>query len=202
MAFSKSHSLFLGFVKFLYSLTQTKSGFSTEENTVTEWNILPADPLAGDVLTIQGKAEPNALIDVAVSFSRYVKVNGGNYEYNFENIRIPKGKNRFAVRSSPVKDLNFIVKMFVDFKRSFDSKEGIAEFAEDNVPPGTYDIAINGEAMDGEEEVCIDFTAMETMKSDTEGNFYHNYETNALPEGDFTVRINNVEKKITLRQVS
>ncbi|TGC09739.1 hypothetical protein [Methanolobus halotolerans] len=202
MGSSKGKSLFLSFAKLVYSLTQAKPEVSSEGSTITDWNILPTEPYVGDMLTIKGRTEPDKSIDVSVSFSRTVKVYNGRYEYGFNDIRIPKGKNRFSVRSSPVKNLNFIVRMFIDFKRSFDSNKGVAEFAEDNVPPGTYDIVINGEAMEGAEEVCIDFTALETMKSDSEGYFDHKYETNALPEGDFTVSTGNLEKKITLRQVT
>lgn len=201
MGFRKGESIVLGFVKFIYSFTQSRTEVSSDSE-ITEWSILPEDPLAGDVLTIQGKTEPDIMTDVSVSFSRFVEVNNGSYEYGFENLPIPKGKNRFDVRSSPVKNLNFIVKMFVDFKRSFDSNDGIAKFTDENVPPGSYDIVINGEAMDGEDEVKLEFTALQTMKSDSEGNFYFNYETNALPDGDFTVRIGNAEKKVNLRQVT
>ncbi|WP_406660684.1 hypothetical protein V7O66_12715 [Methanolobus sp. ZRKC3] len=169
---------------------------------MSEWSILPADPLAGDVLTIQGKAEPDKSIDIVVSFKVEVPVVEGMYEYKFDEIQIPKGRNSFEVRSQQVKDLNFIVKMFVDFKRSFDAKDGIAEFAENNVPHGKYDIIINGFAKEGESEVDIDFTAKEAIMSDNQGEFYHNYETNALPAGKFVVRIGNVEKEINLRQVT
>jgi hypothetical protein len=193
---SKGENLFLIFAKFIYSLTQASP--EKPEGTVTTWSILPEDPLEGDVLTIKGRTEPGTVIDVSVSFSRYVDVKDGRYEYSFEGIRIPKGRNRFAVNSRKVKDLNFIVRMFIDLKRSFDAKEGVAEFAEDNVPHGTYDIFINGEAQEGEKEVRLDFTAMQTIGPDSDGNFNHNYETNALPAGDFTVLLGNSEKKITL----
>lgn len=202
MGFRKGESLFLGIVKFVYSFTQGGQESTSEESEITEWSILPEEPLAGEVLTIQGKTEPNIITNVSVSFSRSVKVNNGSYEYSFENLPIPKGKNRFDVRSSPVKSLNFIVKMFVDFKRSFESNGGVAKFTDENVPPGSYDIVINGEALDGENEVTLEFTALQTMKTDNEGNFDLNYETSALPSGDFTVRVGNAEKKITLRQVS
>jgi hypothetical protein len=200
MVISKGENLFLTFAKFIYSLTQTLP--EKPEGAVTNWSILPEDPLEGDVLTIKGKTEPDSMIDVSVSFSRYVDVKDGRYEYSFEGIRIPKGRNRFVVTSRQVKDLNFIVRMFIDLKRSFDAKEGIAEFAEDNVPHGTYDIVVNGEAKEGEKEVRLDFTATQSISSDSDGNFNHNYETNALPAGDFTVRLGNSEKKVTLGPVS
>ncbi|MBN2110012.1 MAG: hypothetical protein JW705_02850 [Methanosarcinaceae archaeon] len=202
MVLGKGDSLFLGFVKLIYSFTQNRQESSSEETQITEWSILPEEPLAGDVLTIQGKTKPNTVTNISVSFSRPVKVNNGSYEYLFENLPIPKGKNRFDVMSSPVKNLNFIVRMFVDFKRSFESNDGVAKFTDENVPPGSYDIVINGEAMDGEEEVKLEFTALQTIMSDNEGIFYFNYETNALPCGDFTVRAGNAEKKITLREIS
>ncbi|MDW7730796.1 MAG: hypothetical protein SCH66_00010 [Methanolobus sp.] len=201
MGSSRGESLILNFVKFIYSFTQRGTDVSSDSE-ITEWSILPEDPLAGDVLTIQGKTEPDIITDVSVSFSRSVKVNNGSYEYGFKNLPIPKGKNRFDVRSSPVKNLNFTVKMFVDFKRSFDSNGGVAKFTDENVPPGNYDIVINGEAMNGETEVKLEFTALQTMKSDSEGIFYFNYETNALPDGNFTVRVGNAEKNVTLGQVS
>ncbi|MEZ5334077.1 MAG: hypothetical protein R2741_01965 [Methanolobus sp.] len=48
-----------------------------------------------------------------------------------------------------VEDLNFIVRMFADFKRSFDAENGIAEFFEKNVPEGNYEIVINGTSLEG-----------------------------------------------------
>ena len=151
---------------------------------------------------MEGKADPDRSMDIIVSFSGGVRVIDGKYEFEFKGILIPKGRNSFKVRSRQVKDLNFIVKMFVDFKRSFDALDGIATFSEDNVPAGKYDIIINGLAEDGERQVDIDFTATEGISSDSQGNFYHNYETNALPAGKFRVRIGDIEKEIELRQVS
>ena len=92
--------------------------------------------------------------------------------------------------------------MFVDFERSFEAEEGVATFSEENVPAGKYDIVINGEAEDGEKQVVIDFIATESIKSDGDGEFHHNYMTNALPAGKFIVRIGDIEKEISLKQVS
>ena len=199
MVISKGENLFLIFAKFIYSLTQgPQASPEKSETEVASWSILPENPSAGDVLIIHGKTEPDKAMDIEVSFSRDVIVRDGSYEYSFEGIRIPKGRNRFVVRSRQVRDLNFIVKMFIDFKRSFDANGGVAEFAEDNVPHGTYDILINGEAQEGEKKVRLDFIAMQAVNSDSEGNFNHSYGTDALPAGDFTVSLGNSEKKITL----
>ncbi|WP_342304087.1 hypothetical protein [Methanolobus sp. ZRKC5] len=173
----------------------------TEENPnapLDEWSISPTKPYTGDILDIVGKTSPGENIGMTVSFTIYTPVIDNEYRYVFENIRIPGGSNSFQVRSQKVADLNFIVHMFVDFKRSFDAENGIAEFFEKNVPAGNYEIAVEGNAMDGEKEVKIDFVATQTIKADIAGNFSHKYDTSALPDGEFTVKIGDSEKIITL----
>ncbi len=200
-AFSKSESLFLTFSKVLYSLLFDQ----TEENpdaSVNEWSIVPSEPYTGDVLDIKGKTEPGENIGMAVSFKLYVPVIDNKYEYIFDNVRIPSGSNSFQVRSQKVQDLNFIVRMFADFKRSFDAEDGIAEFYEKNVPAGNYEIVINGNAMDGEKEVKLDFLATQTIKADESGEFSHKYDTCSLPEGEFSVKIGEIEKNINLKPKS
>ncbi|WP_407355497.1 hypothetical protein [Methanolobus sp. WCC5] len=195
--FSKEKNIFLNISKALYSLTHDLK----EENpdaSVDEWTFLPSGPCTGDVLDIKGKTAPGENIGMEVSFTLFVPVIDNRYEYVFKNIRIPGGSNSFRVRSQKVEDLNFIVRMFVDFKRSFHAEKGIAEFFEKNVPAGNYEIAINGNVPDGEKEVKIDFVATQTVNADQEGNFYHQYDTCSLPEGEFTVKIGNNEKIITL----
>lgn len=185
------------FSKILYSLIYDQ----TEENPdapLDEWSIFPSTPHTGDILDIEGKTNPGETIGMTVSFTIYAPVIDSGYKYVFENIRIPGGSNSFQVRSQKVADLNFIVHMFVDFKRSFDAENGIAEFFEKNVPAGNYEIVVEGMAMDGEKEVKIDFVATQTIKADPEGKFNHKYDTSALPDGDFTVKIGDSEKIITL----
>ncbi len=164
-----------------------------------EWSISPAGPCSGDTLDITGRAGPDEDISMQVSFTIIIPVIDGEYSYVFENIRIPGGSNSFMVRSQKVKDLSFIVRMFVDFKRSFDANNGVAEFFEKNAPSGNYEIAIKGKAYDGENKIKADFVATQLIRSDNEGKFYHKYNTTSLPAGEFTVKIGDNEKVITLR---
>jgi hypothetical protein len=90
--------------------------------------------------------------------------------------------------------------MFVDFKRSFDAENGIAQFYEKNVPQGDYEIIISGNAVEGENDVRLDFLATQTIKADNEGRFHRKYDTCTLPEGDFTVKIGNRKKVISLTE--
>jgi hypothetical protein len=181
----------------LYSLIYEQTE-GNPDAPLDEWSIHPPSPCTGDILDIEGKTNPGETIGMAVSFTIYTPVIDNEYRYIFKNIRIPGGSNSFLVRSQKVDDLNFIVHMFVDFKRSFDAESGIAEFFEKNVPAGNYEIVVEGNAQEGEKEVKIDFVATQTIKADEEGNFYHKYDTSALPDGEFTVKIGDSKKIITL----
>ncbi len=183
--------------KIMYSLIFDQ----TEENPdalLNEWNINPESPCSGDVLDIEGSTEPFETIGMTVSFSLYVPVVDNRYEYTFDNIRIPGGSNSFLVRAQKVEDLNFIVRMFADFKRSFEAENGVAQFFEKNIPSGNYEIMIEGKALDGENEVRLDFVANQTIKADKEGNFVNKYDTRSLPDGDFKVKVGDREKMIKL----
>ncbi|MDI3485970.1 MAG: hypothetical protein PWQ50_1190, partial [Methanolobus sp.] len=142
--------------------------------------------------------EPGETITMAVVFSITVPVSDNRYEHLFEKVGIPGGSNSFQVVAQKVHDLNFIVRMFVDFKRSFDADNGVAQFYEKNVPHGNYEIVINGTAIEGERDVRLDFLATQTIKADEAGNFHQKYDTCTLPEGDFTVKVGNREKVISL----
>lgn len=197
MPFSKDNNLFLNVSKALYSLTSGQRE-GNPEAIVEEWSFFPLSPCTGNVLDITGRTEPGETITMAVSFSITAPVAGNKYEHLFEKVGIPGGSNSFQVMAQKVHDLNFIVRMFVDFKRSFDAENGIAKFYEKNVPHGTYEIVINGNAVEGEKNVRLDFLATQTIKADEAGHFHQKYDTCTLPEGDFTVKIGDREKVISL----
>nr|WP_321497335.1 hypothetical protein [uncultured Methanolobus sp.] len=197
MPFSKDNNLFLNFSKALYSLT-SEHREGNPEAIVQEWSFFPLSPCTGDVLDITGSTEPDETITMAVAFSITSPVSDNRYEHLFEKVGIPGGSNSFQVMAQKVHDLNFIVRMFVDFKRSFDAEDGIAQFYEKNVPHGNYEIVINGNAVEGEKDVRLDFLATQTIKADNEGKFHQKYDTCTLPEGEFTVKIGNREKVISL----
>jgi hypothetical protein len=197
--FSKDNNLFLNFSKALYSLT-TEHREGNPEAIVEEWSFFPLSPCTGDILDITGRTGANENITMAVSFSIIAPVTDNRYEHLFEKVGIPGGSNSFQVMAQKVHDLTFIVRMFVDFKRSFDAENGIAQFYEKNVPQGDYEIIISGNAVEGENDVRLDFLATQTIKADNEGRFHRKYDTCTLPEGDFTVKIGNRKKVISLTE--
>jgi len=55
-----------------------------------------------------------------------------------------------------------------------------------------------GQAKEGEKEVTIYLEAVEVIDTDNEGKFTYNYNTAALPPGDFTVLVGDSDRTISL----
>lgn len=197
MGNSKTQSFFLNMLKAINRLRHRNLDVSANSVTVN-WEHIPPDPRVGDTLTITGKTTPEAKIKVKVSFEKKVPVIDGKYEYDMDKVEIPDGPNNFTIKARKAKDLSFTVKMFVTFTRTFEANSDEAIFSEQNVPSGNYDISIHGNAKEGEKEITIYLEAVEIIGADNEGNFTYNYNTAALPAGDFTVLVGDSNKTIGL----
>ncbi|WP_370574792.1 hypothetical protein [Methanomethylovorans sp.] len=200
MGDSKAHSFFLNILKVINRLRHRNLDISTNDVTVN-WDHIPPKPQVGDTLTITGNTTPDSKVKVKVSFEKKVPVIDGKYEYNMDNVEIPDGPNSFTIKARKAKNLSFSVKMFVTFTRTFEANSDEAVFSEENVPSGKYDISIHGLANDEEKEINIYLEAVEIIDSDQEGRFTYNYNTSALPAGDFTVLVGDSSKTISLSQI-
>lgn len=194
---SKAQSFFLNILKVINRLRHRDLDVSTNSVTVN-WEHIPPNPRIGDTLTITGNTIPESKIKVKVSFEKKAQVIDGKYEYNMDKVEIPEGPNSFTVKAHKVRNLSFTVKMFVNFTRTFEANSEEAGFSEHNVPSGNYDILIHGLAKEGEKEVIIYLEAVEIIDADIEGKFTYNYNTAALPAGDFIVLVGDSEKTIEI----
>lgn len=167
-------------------------------NMNVNWEHIPELPLVGDTLTITGSTDPEAKVKVKVSFEKKVPVIDGKYEYNMDKVEIPDGPNKFTIKGRKAKDLSFSVKMFITYTRTFEANSDEAVYSEENVPSGKYDISIHGQAKEGEKEVTIYLEAAEIIDADNEGKFTYDYNTAALPAGDFNLLVGDSDRKITL----
>lgn len=171
---------------------------SSTNNMNVNWEHIPELPLVGDTLTITGSTDPEAKVKVKVSFEKKVPVIDGKYEYNMDKVEIPDGPNKFTIKGRKAKDLSFSVKMFITYTRTFEANSDEAVYSEENVPSGKYDISIHGQAKEGEKEVIIYLEAAEIIDADNEGKFTYDYNTAALPAGDFNLLVGDSDRKITL----
>lgn len=166
--------------------------------TVTELSVYPDYPVVGENIKINGTAQPNESIDITVSFNQTVNVSDGTYEYRINDVEIPDGSNTFQVRGEKVKDLNVRVKILFWITKSADAEAGMATVSQSNVPSGTYDIIIDGQAEDGESTVNLTINASSSIKADTEGYFEDTYATNSIPSGIFELKAGEINEIITL----
>lgn len=187
--------------KFLDSLRRYFSkgpGDAKATGSVKDWSVSPSNPVLGNTLEIRGNATPEQNLNISVSFERNVNVSDGKYVYELDDVEIPEGSNSFVIKAEGVEDLNFTVKMFVPLTRTFQADGGVAKFSDSNVPSGSYDIRIDGNAKEGVSTVRLTITAANMILVDSDGEFRYTYSTHFLPPGNFIVDVSGSSKEITL----
>lgn len=165
-----------------------------------EWKVSPACATVGDTLKIKGTACPRECIKAEVSFKKEIPVCKGKYQYLIKDIKIPEAKdNLFTVEAEGVKDLNVKVKKVVWFNLSSEAENGNATISQAHVPPLTYNILIDGKALEGKEYANLTVTASQTLKADSKGKFEYKYDTSSMPAGKFNITIGDTEKTVELK---
>lgn len=174
---------------------------SPSSATVSSWEISPEEPNLGDTLRIKGSASPEEEVEVQVTFEKDVQASDGKYEYILENVKIPEGfNNRFTVEASKASNLNVRVKMLIWITKSSEASGTTATVTQSSVPPGTYQIKMDGDAKGKTSTVNLKITAVQQIKADSSGDFSYSYNTKAVPPGDFEISVGGITKKITLQQ--
>jgi hypothetical protein len=168
---------------------------------VSSWEISPEKPVPGDTLRIKGSASPEEEVEVQVTFEKTVQASGGEYEYTLQDVKIPEGfNNRFTVKASEANNLNVRVKMLIWMTKSSEASGNIATVTQSSVPPGTYQIKMDGDAKGETSTVNLKITAVQQVKADSNGDFSYSYNTKAVPPGDFEISVGGITKKVTLQE--
>lgn len=161
------------------------------------WELIPEKPVVGDTIEIKGANFTGEAAEVLVSFEKDVPVSEGRYEYLLENVEIPPGfKNLFSVQAIGADDLNVRVKMVLWVSRTAKAKEGVASVSQSAVPPGTYQIRIDGKS--NASDVKLKITGLQQVKVDS-GNFSYKYNTRSIPAGSFEIKVGDVTKQVNLQ---
>jgi hypothetical protein len=158
----------------------------------------------GDTLKIKGTASPEEDLIAQVSFEKELPVTEGRYQYLLEKIKIPRGEdNLLTLRGEGVENLNVsVTKLFFTKKLSSDASGGIATISRRNIPPLTYKVLIDGEALSTpskDSSVKLTVMASQTLKTNSKGKFNFNYHTSSMPAGKYTIYIGDSKKIIELK---
>ena len=179
----------------LILLTQFGLGYGDVKSVEIE----PENPVQGDVISIRISANPNEELDVEISFTKSLAVSDGRYELRLEDVVIPSTPNSFRVEAVGVVNLHISVKFFgLWVTKSVGAVEGVASLSQGNVPKGTYDVVIRGEAEEGVSEVELRVKAAATITTDSNGLYEFRYDTSCIPPGRFTVKIDGYRRTLTL----
>ena len=159
----------------------------------TEWKVSPSNPTVGDTLTITGPGGKG--VDVEISVLVKVPVSGGRYKLPLNNIRIPNSRstnNRITARAEGVQNMHLAVKKGLTFNKNVVASGGVATISASNVPPLTYSILIDGDALSGRSVVDLRFTASGTLtalSTGPNGDSKYSFDTSSLPAGKLTVKV-------------
>ncbi|WP_292390755.1 TIGR04279 domain-containing protein [Methanosarcina sp. UBA5] len=164
----------------------------------SSWEITPQNPVVGDVMEIKGTGFTGENTEVMVTFEKEVQVVDGSYECLLEDVTIPSGfDNRFTVQAVGGDDLNVRAKVLLWITKSSEAKNGIAAVSQKNVPPGTYEIKIDGKS--SASTVKLKITASQKVEVDSGGSLSYEYNTKSMPSGNFEVKIGGSTKKVELQ---
>ncbi|MEM4706131.1 MAG: hypothetical protein QXW27_01150 [Candidatus Methanomethylicaceae archaeon] len=161
--------------------------------------INPENPVKGDILNVIIKTSSSEEIPVSMYFQKIVPTTNGFYEYRIYGVKIPYASNTFKVEAYGIKNLNVAVKLFFFWiTKSINGNGGYASISQSNIPIGTYDVVIYGEAENNLTNVELRITASTTIITNEEGLYTYSLDTSYIPEGTFTVKIGNFMRIITL----
>lgn len=138
-------------------------------------------------IIVSGKSSPDESLPFAASFQMQLPVEAGQYEYE-TSITVPQKPNSFAIKVQNIKDLNAGVKMGIWLTKRFEASGGTATLSQSNIPPGSYNLKIFGQALEASSSVSVEVTAETEVKADENGDYSLAIETAGMPGGEYLIR--------------
>ena len=167
---------------------------------VSSLEVTPASPSQGDVVMIRISAQPEEEVAITISFSKTLSVVDGKYEWFLNDVYVPSTPNRVSVRAENVVETHLSVKIIFWITKSAAATDGIVTLSQSNVPKGTYDLRLHGDAVSNASEVTLDVIASTTVKMDSTGSYDYSYNTSNIPIGLFTVEAGPTKKTVNLTE--
>jgi hypothetical protein len=165
---------------------------------VSELGISPIIPEKGDTVTFLIKAQPGEEVEVTITFTKKVAVSDREYSWRLDNVYVPSTPNSVSVKATDVEALHVSVKILIWVTKSVMASGGVAEVSQSNVPKGSYDVWLHGDAAIGANEISLQVTAKTIVTIGSDGQYTYNYNTENIPVGTFTVQAGGITKVVTL----
>lgn len=188
--------LFILLILLLTSLLSTPLTYAK----VTSVKVYPEKPVQGDVVRIVIEADPNKEIPITILFTKTLHVVNNKYEWRISGVKIPQTPNSFTIKAVNVKNLHVAVKILFWISKSTKAKDGVAIISQNNIPPGTYDTIIHGDAIEDTSTVTVHIKASTKIKTNSEGLYVFSYDTSPIPPGVFTIKVGEIVRTIKLNE--
>ena len=150
------------------------------------FEISSSNPNPGDRVMLNGIASPGEQVSLRSSFTMDLPVAEGQYEYE-TRLDVPQKPNRFTLTVRKVKDFNAGVKIGIWITKGFAASDGTVTLSQADVPPGTYDLKMFGEALPGSSQVPVEVVAETTIEADSQGKYGMVIDTSGIPGGDYRI---------------
>jgi len=151
--------------------------------------ILSGSP--GDTITYHGQGSPGSTVNLEVTASTSVSVNGDNYSDGLTGLNIPSGENRLSLTVSPVETMNvsgnpaWLAGDTVTRPGSVSGNRGTYNIT--NAPAGSYDVRISGRPAAGATSVSVTVSVSQPVSVGSDGTYTASIDTSGLPAGVYTV---------------
>ena len=150
------------------------------------FEISSSNPNPGDRVMLNGIASPGEQVSLRSSFTMNLPVAAGQYEYE-TRLDVPQKPNRFTLTVRNIKDFNAGVKIGIWITKGFAASDGTVTLSQADVPPGTYDLKMFGEALPGSSQVPVQVVAETTVQADPQGKYGMAIDTSGIPGGDYII---------------
>lgn len=199
----KKIALLLILFLYLYvSLIVTAGTAAGAKAEVLNFEVKPANPVKGEVVTIDGQTQPNENVTIKVSFEKVVPVEDERYSFFVPKINIPMVENRFTITAEGCDDLKVSIKDYAEryphwVTLSSEASGEIAKISQADIPAVSYDLLIRGKS--SKESVRFIITAEGYAKADEKGYFRYSYDSSSVPLGEFIVQAGTKTETVLLR---
>jgi len=172
--------------------------------SVSTVSISPANPVKGDIIIMEGTANPNEEVPITVIFHMNAPISGGKFSYQLYEVDIPS-PNRFTVIANNCKRLSVSASLtLIPFPFTLTTQKAgdTQTITQSGVPSGTYNIKIFGDPALWSSPVELTVKAWTKTRADSSGSFSYSYDTAPVPAGEFEVDVGGTERTVMLSESS
>ena len=167
---------------------------------VTNYSILPKQPVKGDLVVVELFANPYEAINVTISYSQKLDVINGEFIWNLGYIEIIGKSNYFSIFSNNLTLLRVTTTISgIPITQTDDNLDGVTFISKRNIEPGKYWLQISGEYQDELKNINIEIFASTIIETNENGFYTTSYNTSLIPSGEFYVVLGEYNEIIQIK---